>query len=320
MTSAVALAREPSPLFARLRSAVEQALEGKPEAVELALIALLGRGHVLIEDVPGVGKTTLARALATAVGGQLRRVQFTSDLLPSDVLGVSVFDQRIGEFVFRQGPVFANVLLADEINRASPRTQSALLEAMNEGQVSADGATTPLPDPFFVIATQNPQDFAGTFPLPESQLDRFILRLRIGYPPPQVEMRLLLEGHTDTARDVPVVLDPARLVALQRQVDRISIDNALLTYLHGLVNATRTSPVLSLGASTRGAMSLGKAARARALVRGRSYCIADDIHDLAVPVLAHRVRLTTHADGFVPSRDEAEAAVRDIVARVPVPL
>ncbi|MCA9588203.1 MAG: MoxR family ATPase, partial [Myxococcales bacterium] len=217
-------------------------------------------------------------------------------------------------------PVFANVLLADEINRASPRTQSALLEAMNEAQVSIDGKTMPLPDPFFVIATQNPQDFAGTFPLPESQLDRFLLRLRIGYPPPQVEMRLLLDGTTDTAKEVPDVLDPARLVALQRQVERVTLDSSLLTYLQALVQATRTSPVLSLGASTRGAMALAKAARARALLRGRAYCIADDIHDLAVPVLAHRVRLASHADGFVASRDEAEGAVQDIVARVPVPL
>ena len=320
MTAAAALLGEELPLIQKLRQSVESALEGKQEAVELALVALLARGHLLIEDVPGVGKTTLARALARAVGGELRRVQFTSDLLPSDVVGVSVFDQRNSEFVLRQGPVFANVLLADEINRASPRTQSALLEAMNEQQVSIDGQTIPLPDPFFVIATQNPQDFAGTFPLPESQLDRFLLRLRIGYPPPQVEMRLLLEGHSDTARDVAGVLDPARLVALQRQVDRVAIDHSLLQYLQALVTATRTSPVLTLGASTRGAMSLGKAARARALLRGRSYCIADDIHDLAVPVLAHRVRLSTHADGFVPSRDEAEGAVRDIIARVPVPL
>lgn len=320
MTAAAALLEHELPLIQDLRQAVEGALEGKQEAVELALVALLARGHLLIEDVPGVGKTTLARALARAVGGELRRVQFTSDLLPSDVIGVSIYDQRDASFTFRPGPVFGNVLLADEINRASPRTQSALLEAMNEQQVSVDGQTHPLPDPFFVIATQNPQDFAGTFPLPESQLDRFLLRLRIGYPPPQVEMRLLMEGNTDTARDVPVVLDPARLVALQRQVDRVSIDNALAQYLQALVLATRTAPVLALGASTRGGIALGKAARARALVRGRSYCIADDIHDLAVPVLAHRVRLSTHADGFVPSRDEAESAVRDIVARVPVPL
>src|SRR6478672_4574169 len=189
MTAAAALIAEQLPALQRLRQAVEGALEGKQEAVELALVALLARGHLLIEDVPGVGKTTLARALSRAVGGDLRRVQFTSDLLPSDVLGVSVFDQRTGEFVLRQGPVFGNVLLADEINRASPRTQSALLEAMNEAQVSLDGQTMPLPDPFFVIATQNPQDFAGTFPLPESQLDRFMVRVKIGYPPPQVEMR-----------------------------------------------------------------------------------------------------------------------------------
>lgn len=299
---------------------MERALEGKQEAVELALVALLARGHLLIEDVPGVGKTTLARALARVVGGELRRVQFTSDLLPSDLVGVSIFDQRNATFVLRQGPIFANVLLADEINRASPRTQSALLEAMNEAQVSIDGQTIPLPDPFFVIATQNPQDFAGTFPLPESQLDRFILRMRIGYPPPQVEMRLLLEGSTDTARDVPAVLDPARLVQLQRQVDRVAIDHSLLNYLHAIVNATRTSTTLSLGVSPRAAISLGRAARARAMLRGRSYCIADDIHELAMPVLAHRVRLATHADGFVASRDEAEGAVRDIVARVPVPL
>src|SRR5499427_3220910 len=222
MTSAVSIAREASPILQKLRAAVEQALEGKPEAVELALIALLARGHVLVEDVPGVGKTTLARALAKAVGGDLRRVQFTSDLLPSDVVGISVYDQRNAEFVLRQGPIFANVLLADEINRASPRTQSALLEAMNESQVSIDGQTIPLPDPFFVIATQNPQDFAGTFPLPKSQLNRFLLRLRIGYPPPQIEMRLVLDGHNDTARDVPCVLDPARLVAMQREVERVT--------------------------------------------------------------------------------------------------
>jgi MoxR-like ATPase len=320
MTAAAAMTAENVPIIHRLRRAVEGALEGKEEAVELALVALLGRGHLLIEDVPGVGKTTLARALAKAVGGELRRVQFTSDLLPSDVVGVSVFDSRTSEFVLRQGPIFANVLLADEINRASPRTQSALLEAMNEGQVSLDGQTIPLPEPFFVIATQNPQDFAGTFPLPESQLDRFLLRVRIGYPPPPVEVRLLLGGHTDTARDVPNVLDPAKLVALQREVQRISLDVSLGNYLHALVLATRASPMLSLGASPRGALALGAAARARALLRGRDYCIADDIHDLAVPVLAHRVRLTTQTDGFSPTRDEAETAVREIVARVPVPL
>ena len=320
MTAAAAIRAEELPALQKLRASGEGALEGKADAVELALVALLARGHLLIEDVPGVGKTTLARALAKAVGGELKRVQFTSDLLPSDVLGVSVYDQRTAEFVLRQGPVFANVLLADEINRASPRTQSALLEAMNEGQVSLDGQTILLPDPFLVIATQNPQDFAGTYPLPESQLDRFLLRIRIGYAPPAVEMRLILESNLDPVRDVPNVLDPARLVALQRDVDRVTLDASLGNYLQAIILATRSAPTLSLGVSTRGAISLARAARARAMLRGRTYCIADDIHDLAVPVLAHRVRLASHADGFAPSRDEAETALRDIAARIPVPL
>ncbi len=320
MTAAQALLSEELPAIHKLRQAVENALEGKPDVVELALVALLARGHLLIEDVPGVGKTTLARAVAQAVGGDMKRLQFTSDLLPSDVVGISIWDQRQSEFVLRQGPVFANILLADEINRASPRTQSSLLEAMNEAQVSIDGQTIPLPDPFFVIATQNPQDFAGTFPLPESQLDRFLLRIRIGYPPAAVELRLLTEGITDRAADVKPVLDPARLVELQRAVQRVALDSSLANYLQALVQATRSSPALSLGASTRGAIALASAARARALVRGRSYCIADDIHDLAVPALAHRVRLSSTADGFMPTRDEAEAAVRELVARVPVPL
>jgi MoxR-like ATPase len=320
MTAAQALLTEELPAIQKLRGAVENALEGKPDVVELALVALLARGHLLIEDVPGVGKTTLARAVAQAVGGDLKRLQFTSDLLPSDVVGISIWDQRQSEFVLRQGPVFANVLLADEINRASPRTQSSLLEAMNEAQVSIDGQTIPLPDPFFVIATQNPQDFAGTFPLPESQLDRFLLRIRIGYPPPAVEMRLLTEGSTDRAAEVKPVLDPGRLVELQRAVQRVALDASLASYLQAVVQATRSAPALSLGASTRGAIALASAARARALVRGRSYCIADDIHDLAVPALAHRVRLSSAADGFLPTREEAEAAVRELVARVPVPL
>jgi len=319
-SSALALEPQSSEQLSALRRAVEVALEGKSEVVELALVALLARGHVLIEDVPGVGKTTLARALARALGGQLRRVQFTSDLLPSDVLGVSVFDQRRAEFVLRHGPIFANVLLADEINRASPRTQSALLEAMSEGRVSLDGKTVDLPQPFLVIATQNPQDFAGTFPLPESQLDRFMMRLRIGYPPPQVEMRLLLEPEADRVENVPVVLDPNTLVSLEREVDLVTFDGALATYLQALITATRSSPALSLGASTRAGMNLSRAARARALLNGRSYCTPDDIHALAVPVLAHRVRLSSHAEGYTPSRDEAETALREIVARVPVPL
>lgn len=319
-SSATVLDAEPFERLAELGQAVESALEGKPAAIELALVALLARGHVLIEDVPGVGKTTLARALAKAVGGELRRVQFTSDLLPSDVLGVSVYDQKSGEFKLRPGPIFTNILLADEINRASPRTQSALLEAMNDGQVSLDGKTLPLPEPFLVVATQNPQDFTGTFPLPESQLDRFMVRIRIGYPPPAVETRLMLQPDLDRLENVPAVLEPRSLVALQRQVDRVAVDAALGAYLQALITATRASASLALGASTRAGMNLSRAARARALLRGRRYCIADDIHDLAVPLLAHRVRLAAHAEGYVPTREEAEAAVRDVVARVPVPL
>jgi MoxR-like ATPase len=317
--AAVKLASE-LPKVEALRQALETALEGKPDVVELALIAMLARGHLLIEDVPGVGKTTLARALSSAVGGELRRIQFTSDLLPSDVLGVSVFDQRTSEFSLRPGPVFCNVLLADEINRASPRTQSALLEAMNEGHVSLDGQTMPLPNPFFVIATQNPQDFAGTFPLPESQLDRFALRIRIGYPPPGVELRLLLGTSSSNYVQAAPILTPATLVALQTEVRRVTLDNTLGAFLHAIVQATRTSPLIALGASTRGAIALASAARARASLRGRNYCIADDIQDLAVPVLAHRLRLTSQTEGYGASREEAESALREIIARLPVPL
>jgi MoxR-like ATPase len=319
-SSALALAPQRVEQLGELRKAVEGALEGKSEVVELALVALLARGHILIEDVPGVGKTTLARALARSVGGEMRRVQFTSDLLPSDVLGVSVYDQRRGEFVLRAGPIFANVLLADEINRASPRTQSALLEAMSDGQVSIDGKTLPLPEPFLVVATQNPQDFTGTYPLPESQLDRFMMRLRIGYPPAHVETRLMLDPDFDRVDAVPVTLDPQALVTIQREVDRVTTDAALGAYLQALVTATRSSPLLALGASTRAGMNLSRAARARALLNGRHYCIADDIHSLAVPLFAHRVRLSSHAEGYAPTRDEAEAAIREVVARVPVPL
>ncbi len=306
--------------LSRLRRAIERAFEGKSAAVELALIALLARGHALIEDVPGVGKTTLARALARAVGGALSRIQFTSDLLPSDVLGVTVYDQTKATFSLHKGPIFANIVLADEINRASPRTQSALLEAMNDRQVSLDRQTLPLPDPFFVIATQNPHDHAGTFPLPESQLDRFMVRIRIGYPPPAVETRLMCQPNTDRVADVPAVLDTGALTALQEAVDQITIDGALGAYLQALVSATRSAPTLAQGVSTRAGMSLARAARARALVQGRHFCIADDIHDLAIPVLSHRIRLASFAEGYSPARDEAESAMRDILARIPVPL
>ena len=302
------------------RLAVEKALEGKPEVIDLALTALLANGHVLIEDVPGVGKTTLARALARALGGQLNRVQFTSDLLPSDITGVPVFNQKTTDFILRKGPIFTNVFLADEINRASPRTQSALLEAMSERQVSIDGTTIELQQPFFVLATQNPHDHAGTFPLPESQLDRFMLRIRIGYPPPLTETRILLDGTPDRVPLVPTVLEPGQILQFQQEIQQIRIDPDLATYLQAILAATRTSPLLTIGTSTRAGMDLARAARARALLRGRSFCIADDIHDLAVPVLAHRVRLAASVDGYIATRDEAEAVIRNIIARVAVPL
>lgn len=319
-SSAAVLPSEGAGSLAALREALEGALEGKPAAVELTLVALLARGHILIEDVPGVGKTTLARALARTVAGEVRRVQCTSDLLPSDVLGVSIFDHRKNDFTFRPGPIFTNVLLADEINRATPRTQSALLEAMSDRQVSVDGQTLPLPEPFLVVATQNPQDSSGTFPLPESQLDRFMIRLSIGYPSPHVETRLMLNPQTDHVLDVPVVLDAAALCQLQRAVDRVSVDGALGAYLQALIAATRATPTLSLGASTRAGMNLAQAARARALLNGRHYCVADDFHDLAVPLLAHRVRLAAQSDGYMVTTEEAEATLSEVVSRVPVPL
>lgn len=319
-SSVLAIAPDRLERLAALRRAVGSAIEGKEEVVDLALTAMLARGHVLLEDVPGVGKTTLARALSQAVGGEMRRVQFTSDMLPSDVLGVPVFDSGTQDFKLRRGPIFSNILLADEINRASPRTQSALLEAMNEGQVSIDGETVPLPQPFFVIATQNPQDFAGTFPLPESQLDRFMMRIEIGYPPPEVEIRLLLEPQGDRVAEVSRVLDPQGLLELQEAVSQVRLDHSLGTYLQALITATRSAPSLSTGASTRAGMSLSRAARARALLEGRDHCIPDDIHHLALPLLGHRIRLAAHAEGYVPSREESESVLKDVIARVPVPL
>jgi MoxR-like ATPase len=279
----------------------------------------------LIEDLPGVGKTTLARALARSLGAQFRRVQCTSDLMPSDLVGVNVYEPAERRFEFKPGPVFTHVLLADEINRATPKTQSALLEAMSERQVTVDGVTRKLEEPFLVIATQNPDDNAGTYPLPDSQLDRFLVRTRVGYPSAQVEKGLLLSRREDTVEDLEPVVTLDEIVRAQHEIDHVAVDEAVLDYAHSIVTATRQHEGILVGVSPRGAKSFLRAACARALVHGRSYLIPDDVAELSVPVLAHRIRLTG-ADVGITSllgearRDDAERTIRDLVARIDVPL
>jgi MoxR-like ATPase len=301
----------------RLEENVGRALFGKPEVVRLAIIGLVARGHLLIEDVPGVGKTTLASGLARSIGASFQRIQFTSDMLPSDVLGVSVWEPKRGEFVFKPGPLFTNIVLADEINRTTPKTQSALLEAMNEAQVSLDHSTYPLPRPFMVLATQNPREYEGTFPLPESQLDRFLLRIRIGYPGAADE-KAVLRGDTAPADLAPVVEADA-VLALQEAADRVRVEESVLDYLVALVTATRRSPLLALGVSPRGSLALLRAARARALADGRDYLLPDDVKHLAVPALAHRVIVKGPLAGSTAGGMDGEAAVTAIVQDVPVP-
>ncbi|WP_197040972.1 AAA family ATPase [Chondromyces apiculatus] len=292
-------------------------MHGKAEVIELLLVAVLGGGHVLVEDVPGVGKTTLAKALARAFRATFTRVQFTPDLLPSDILGAQVLHPKDGSFSFQRGPVFTNVLLADEINRASPRTQSALLEAMSEAQATVDGVTHPLPRPFLVIATQNPVDYQGTYPLPEAQLDRFLLRVGVGYPPPEDELRMLYaRQREDPLASVTPVASTDDLLALQAEVREVEMKEAVGRYLLALVTATREHRALSLGVSPRGALALFRAAQARAFLEGRRYVSPDDVQSLAVPVLAHRLALTTQAryGGLTGA-----AVAEEIVAATPVP-
>ncbi len=303
---------------ARLERAVERVIKGKSDAVRAAIIALLSRGHMLIEDVPGVGKTTLAYCLARGVSLEFRRIQFTSDLMPSDILGVSVLDPEAGEFAFKPGPVFSNVVLADEINRATPKTQSALLEAMNEGSVTMDGMTHALPRPFFVIATQNPYEHKGTFPLPESQLDRFCIRISMGYPDPESEKEILLgPSGMDRVLSIEPVLGREELLALQDMAASVHVDDSLLDYMLRIVNLTRDSSRFELGVSPRGTLALKAAAQARALAHGRSYCIPDDIKEMVVPVLAHRVVLGRDAGA---ARGEEAYVLRELVDSVPVPV
>lgn len=303
-----------------LVDSASRALEGKREVVELAVVALLARGHLLIEDVPGVGKTTLARALAKSLGLEFRRLQFTSDMMPADVVGGSVFDQARSAFVFRPGPIFTRVLLADEINRTTPKTQSALLEAMAENRVSIDGTTHELATPFFVLATQNPEEFFGTYPLPESQLDRFVLRIRIGYPEADVERALLSRQNDNDPVDALIaVATESELIEAQRAVDAVLLEPPVADYVHRVVAATRASSMLELGASTRALLSFARTVRARALVQGRTYATPDDVKALAVPALAHRVRVAGTRDGG-GARSDAERVIREIASSIAVPV
>jgi MoxR-like ATPase len=310
-----------SQIVAQLQRSIAKAIYGKEEAIQLALIALLARGHLLIEDVPGVGKTTLAQALARSFHCTFQRVQFTSDLLPSDVLGVSVYNPERREFEFRPGPIFANVILADEINRTTPRTQSALLEAMNETQVTVDGRTHPLPQPFLVIATQNPVEHHGTYPLPESQLDRFLMRIRMGYPSLETEKEILRKRSSDDPlQHLEPVADAQEVIAMQEAASRVLVDSSLLDYALEIVTRTRNSAELALGVSPRGTLMLQRAAQARAYLEGRDFCLPDDFKQLAVPVFAHRVIAGGRQAGLPKKAEWAESLLRDIVESVPVPL
>jgi MoxR-like ATPase len=310
-----------SEALARLQHSVQSVIRGKDEAIRLALVALLARGHLLIEDVPGVGKTTLAHSLARSFNCAFHRIQFTSDMLPSDVVGVSVYSQRTQSFEFRPGPIFANVVLADEINRTTPKTQSALLEAMNEYQVTIDNHTYELPQPFLVIATQNPIEHHGTYPLPESQLDRFLLRLRIGYPAMETEKEILRNfADSEPLANIEAVTGAEEVVEMQQAVRRVGVDEQLVAYTLGIVEKTRQHDYLSLGVSPRGSMSLYRAAQALAFIEGRSYCIPDDFKRLVLPVFAHRVVVSSRYVSTMKKADQAEALLSEIIESTPVPL
>jgi len=310
-----------SQVVSQLQRTIARAIYGKEDAIQLALITLLARGHLLIEDVPGVGKTTLAQALAKSFQCGFQRVQFTSDLLPSDVLGVSVYNPQTRDFEFRPGPIFANVVLADEINRTTPRTQSALLEAMNDAQVTVDGKTLPLPQPFLVIATQNPVEHHGTYPLPESQLDRFLMRIKMGYPSHETEKEILRKrANDDPLHSLQPVADIAEVLAMQEAVTHVKVDSSLQDYALEIVNRTRKSDQLALGVSPRGTLMLQRAAQARAFLDGRDYCIPDDFKQLAVAVFAHRVVASARHASLQRKSETTETALREIVESVRVPL
>jgi len=308
-------------LLTRVRESIQSVIRGKDDVVQLALVALFARGHLLIEDVPGVGKTTLAHSLARSFDCSFQRIQFTSDMLPSDVIGISIFNQQTDSFEFRPGPVFANIVLADEINRTTPKTQSALLEAMNESQVTVDNHTYALPQPFMVVATQNPVEHHGTYPLPESQLDRFLMRLGIGYPPAESEKEILKNSAlTDPLSKIRPSMTAGEVVEVQQSVRRVKVDDALIHYLLAIAEKTRHHPDLTLGVSPRGSMMLYRAAQALALIEGRTYCIPDDIKRLVLPVFAHRLCVSPSYTSTLKRSNQAETILQEIVESVSVPL
>jgi MoxR-like ATPase len=308
-------------LLARVQQSVQSVIRGKDEVIRLALVGLLARGHLLIEDVPGVGKTTLAHALARSFDCAFQRIQFTSDMLPSDVIGVSVFSQQTQRFEFRPGPIFANIVLADEINRTTPKTQSALLEAMNENQVTVDNRTSLLPQPFMVMATQNPIEHHGTYPLPESQLDRFLMRLKIGYPSAESEKEILQEfAESDPLPNIKPVMTGPEVVEIQNRVRRVKVDEELVNYTLAIVEKTRQHEYLSLGVSPRGSMSLYRAAQALAFLEGRNYCVPDDFKRLILPVFSHRCVVSSRYISTLKKSDQTATLLEEIINSTPVPL
>ena len=307
--------------LAELERSIGRVVKGKAEVIQHALTALLARGHLLIEDVPGVGKTTLAQALARSFQCSFQRIQFTSDLLPSDVIGVSVYNPAANAFEFKPGPIFANIIVADEINRTTPKTQSALLEAMSESQITVDNHTHTLPKPFLVLATQNPIEHHGTYPLPESQLDRFLMRIRMGYPSRESEKEIIRNHSAQSSPDgVPPMMDAAAVIEMQEAASRVKVDESLIDYSLGIVERTRQSEQLSLGVSPRGAVMLHRAAQARAFLEGRDYCLPDDFKRLILPVFAHRVVVSSRYVSTAKKSEQAETILREIIETTHVPL
>ena len=317
MTNAIAV-ENIQRMATRIRENVQRVIVGKDEPINLAIIALLCRGHILVEDAPGIGKTTLAKALAQSLQCTFKRIQFTPDLMPTDVLGVNFYNQRTGDFQFRGGPIFSQMLLADEINRATPRTQSSLLEAMQERQATVDGETRPLPEPFLVMATQNPIEMEGTFPLPEAQLDRFMLRIRLGYPTPEEESDILLRFERDfEPPEIDAVIDAAELSEMQALVNQVLVDDAVRMYIVDIIQSSRTNQSLTLGASPRAGLALYKTSQARAALDGRDFVTPDDVKELALPVLSHRLIVASNAR--LRGRTAGQI-VREILAGVSVPI